>query len=251
MRSDHTKTIYKSQDCEQASESNKQVFNVRGLFGFLSSLIEIKTVWVDLQNHEKHMLCLLPSFRPERVLTRAIRLGNRVDRRSSNISITIATQMARLSIPVNETHFTQAITILLVIMMSSRDLRVLFLLLHKPAKVLRILYGVLHCSSKRSLNCSLLLFFLILLKHTCAFWFSRLGMPRHRWVEHEAKQWQRARKQEKEKGKRNKKVKEKRQHQLPPESCVRQWPSLDKGEMLGKQAFWNKAPQVKTKRTHF
>lgn len=64
----------------------------RGLFGFLSSLIEIKTVWVDLQDHEKHMLCLLPSFRPERVLTRAVCLGNRVDRRSSNISITIATQ---------------------------------------------------------------------------------------------------------------------------------------------------------------
>lgn len=137
LQSDYTKIIYKSQDCEQASESNKQVFNVRGLFCFLSSLIEIKTVWIDLQSHEKYMLCLLPSFRPEGVLTRAICLGNRVDHRSSNISITIATQMAQLSIPVNETQFKQAIAILLVIIMFSRDGRISFLLLHKPARILR------------------------------------------------------------------------------------------------------------------
>lgn len=139
LQSDCTKIIYKSQDCEQASESNKQVFNVWGLFCFLSSLIEIKTVWIDLQNHEKHMLCLLPSSRPEGVLTRAIYLGNRVDHRTSNISITIATQMAELSIPVNETHFKRAIAILLVITMFSRDLRISFLLLHKPARILRFL----------------------------------------------------------------------------------------------------------------
>lgn len=47
--------------------------------------------------------------------------------------------MAQLSIPVNETHFKQAVAILLVIMTSSRDLRVLFLLLHKPARVVRTL----------------------------------------------------------------------------------------------------------------
>lgn len=139
MQSNYTKIIYKSQDCEQASESNKQVFNVRGLFCFLSSLIEIKTVWIDLQSHEKYMLCLLPSFRPEGVLTRAIYLGNRVDHRSSNISITIATQMAQLSIPVNETHFKQAIAILVIIMFS-RDLRISFLLLHNPARILGIFF---------------------------------------------------------------------------------------------------------------
>lgn len=70
------------------------------------------------------MLCLLPSFRPEGVLTRAIYLRNRVDHGSSNISITIATQMAQLSIPVNETHFKQAIAVLLVIIMYSGDLRI-------------------------------------------------------------------------------------------------------------------------------
>lgn len=35
----------------------------------------------------------------------------------------------------------------------------------------------------------------------------RLGMPRHRWAEREAKQRRRERKQEKEKGKRSKKMK--------------------------------------------
>lgn len=61
LQSNSTRIIYKSQACEQASESNKQVLNVRGLFCFLSSLIEIKAVWIDLQRHEKGMICLLPS----------------------------------------------------------------------------------------------------------------------------------------------------------------------------------------------
>jgi len=137
FQSSYTKIISRSQDCEQAAESNKQVLNVWGLFYFLSSLIEIKTVWIDLQSHEKYMLCLLPVFRPEGVLTGAIYLRNRLDHRSSNVSITIATQKAQLSIPVNETHFKQAIAILVIIKYLG-DLRISFLLLQKPAKIVRV-----------------------------------------------------------------------------------------------------------------
>ncbi|KAI1236943.1 IQ and AAA domain-containing protein 1-like, partial [Lamprotornis superbus] len=62
LQSNSTRIIYKSQACEQASESNKQVLNVRGLFCFLSSLMEIKAVCIDLWRHEKGMICLLPSL---------------------------------------------------------------------------------------------------------------------------------------------------------------------------------------------
>lgn len=62
MQSSSSGIISKSQACEQASESNKQVLNAGGLFGFPSSLMEIKAVCIDLQRHEEGMICLLPSL---------------------------------------------------------------------------------------------------------------------------------------------------------------------------------------------
>lgn len=94
-----------------------------------------------------------------------------------NISITIATQMAQLSIAVNETQLHQLLCFL-VIIMSSRDLRVSFWLLHQPAWILRGLglFKRMLCYSSKMFKWSVLprfYFFvvdvLMLLKCTNAF----------------------------------------------------------------------------------
>lgn len=66
--------------------------------------------------------------------------------------------MTQLSIPVNETQFKQATAVLLVMIMFSRDLRISFLFLCKPARLLGVFFGLVffqgmfHFTGKKSLR---------------------------------------------------------------------------------------------------